>query len=89
MDIMNLKPKYNIGQKLIYIKSNFYGQKYGQKYDSVFCYPITIQAITIYENCIKYIDNDFNEIDELELVPYDSTIIGEHIINEIERNIDK
>lgn len=85
MDIMNLKPKYQIGQKLIYIKSS----SYNEKIDCITCYPVTIQAITIYENCIKYIDNEYNEIDELELVPYDSNIIGEYIINEIERNIDK
>ena len=85
MDTLNLKPKYRIGQKLIYIKSSIY---YGEL-NYISCFPITIQAITIYENCIRYIDNDFNEIDEEELVPYDVNIIGEHIINEIERNIDK
>lgn len=85
MDIMNLKPKYQIGQNLICIKSNFFHGKF----DFVACYPITIQAITLYEDCIKYIDDKYNEIDELELVPYDSTIIGQHIINEIERNMNK
>lgn len=85
MDIMNLKPRYNIGQKLIYIKSYFYEGKF----DFVSCYPVTIQAITIYENCIKYIDNDFNEIDEEELVPFNPNSVGEYVINEIERNIDK
>lgn len=85
MDIMNLKPKYQIGQKLIYIKSHFYNHKH----DGVSCYPVTIQAITIYENCIKYIDNDFNEIDEVELLPYNPNSVGEYVINEIERNIDK
>lgn len=82
MDIMNLKPKYNIGQKLIYIKSHYYGQKY----EGVTCYPVTIQAITIYENGIKYLDNDFNEIDEIDLVSYNSNILGEYILYEIERN---
>ena len=38
---------------------------------------------------INYIDNYPKEVAELELVPYDSNIIGEHVINEIERNIDK
>ena len=85
MDTMSLKPKYHIGQKLIYIKSHFYGSKF----DGVSCYPVTIQAITIYENYIKYIDNDFNEIDEVELIPYNPNSVGEYIINEIERNIDK
>lgn len=85
MDTMNLKPKYQIGQKLIYIKSHFYDTNF----ECVSCYPITIQAITIYENCIKYIDNEYNEIDEGELIPYDTNIIGEYIINEIERNIGK
>lgn len=85
MDTMNLKPKYQIGQKLIYIKPNSY---YGNL-DYIACYPVTIQAITIYENCIRYIDNEYNEIDEEELVPYDSTIIGQHVINEIERNMNK
>ena len=85
MDIMNLKPKYQIGQKLIYIKPNSY---YGNLY-CITCYPVTIQALAIYKNCIRYIDNENNEIDELELVPYDSNIIGEHIINEIERNMNK
>lgn len=85
MDIMNLKPKYQIGQKLIYIKSSSY---YGEL-DYISCFPVVIKAIAIYENCVRYIDNGNNEIDEEELVPYDSTIIGEHVINEIERNIDK
>ena len=85
MDTLNLKPKYQIGQKLICIKSNFYHGKL----DCINCYPITIQAITIYEDCIKYIDNEYNEIDEGELIPYDTNIIGEHVINEIKRNIDK
>lgn len=85
MDIMNLKPKYQIGQKLIYIKSS----SYNENLDCIACYPVTIQAIAIYENYIKYIDNESIEIDESELVPYDSTIIGEHIINEIEWSIDK
>lgn len=87
MDTMNLKPKYQIGQKLIYIRTHSYS--YLDKSDCVSCYPVTIQAITIYENCIKYIDNEDNEIDESELVPYDSNIIGEHVINEIERNMNK
>ena len=85
MDIMNLKPKYHIGQKLIYIKSSIY---YGEL-DYISCFPVVIQAITIYENCIKYIDNEFNEIDESDLVPYVDTSIGQRVINEIERNIDK
>ena len=85
MHTLNLKPKYQIGQKLICIKSNFYGSKF----DGVNCYPITIQAITIYENCIRYIDNEYNEIDEADLVPYVDTSIGQRVINEIERNIDK
>lgn len=85
MDTMNIKPKYNIGQKLIYIKSHFYGSKF----DGITCYPVTIQAITIYENGIKYIDNEFNEIDEVELLPYNPDILGEYVINEIERNINK
>ena len=85
MDIMNLKPKYQIGQKLIYIKPG----SYNGNLDCITCYPVTIQALAIYENCIKYIDNESIEIDESELVPYDSNIIGQHIINEIERNIDK
>ena len=82
---MNLKPKYHIGQKLIYIKSSIY---YGEL-DYISCFPVVIKAITIYEDCIKYIDNECNEIDEEELVPYDTNIIGEHIINEIEWSIDK
>ena len=85
MDTLNLKPKYQIGQKLVYIKSYFYNGKF----ERVSCYPITIQAITIYEDCIRYIDNEYNEIDEGELIPYDTNIIGEHVINEIERNIGK
>ena len=85
MDTMNLKPKYHIGQKLICITTNFY---FG-KLDCVNCYPILITAITIYEDCIKYVDDKYNEINEEELVPYDANIIGEHVINEIERNIDK
>ena len=85
MDTMNLKPKYQIGQQLICIKPAFYHGKL----DCINCYPITIHAITIYENCIKYVDNEYNEIDESELVSYDANIIGEHVINEIERNIDK
>ena len=85
MDTLSLKPKYQIGQKLICIKSNFYHGKL----DCINCYPITIQAITIYENCIRYIDNEYNEIGEEELVPYVDTSIGLRIINEIERNIDK
>ena len=85
MDTLNLNPKYHIGQKLIYIKSHFYGQKY----EGVSCYPVTIQAITIYENGIKYLDNDYIEIDEVELVPYNPNILGEYILYEIERNINK
>lgn len=85
MDIMNLKPKYQIGQNLICIKANFYHGKL----DCINCYPVTIQAITIYENCIKYIDNEYNEIDESELAPYNTDTVGEHVINKIERNIDK
>ena len=85
MDIMNLKPKYQIGQKLIYIKPS----SYNGNLDCIACYPVTIQAITIYENCIKYIDNEYNEIDEGELVPFNPNSVGEYIINEIERNIDK
>ena len=87
MDTMNIKPKYNIGQELIYIKTHSYS--YMGKFDCVTCYPVTIQAITIYENCVKYIDNEFNEIDEEELIPYNPSILGEYIINEIERNINK
>ena len=85
MDTMSLKPKYHIGQKLIYIKSSIY---YGEL-DYISCFPVVIKAITIYEDCIKYIDNECNEIDEEELVPYDTNIIGEHVINKIERNMDK
>ena len=86
MDTMNLKPKYQIGQKLIYIQSSIY---YGEL-DYISCFPVIIKAIVIYEDCIRYIPVKSNEeIDESELVPYDSNIIGEHIINEIERNIDK
>lgn len=85
MDTMNLKPKYHMGQKLICVIPNFYCGKL----DCINCYPIVIKAITIYEDCIKYIDDKYNEIDEEELVPYDSTIIGEHVINEIEWSIDK
>ena len=85
MDTLNLKPKYNIGQKLIYIKSYFYEGKF----DFVSCYPVTIQAITLYEDCVKYIDNVYHEIDEGDLVPYVDNPIGQRIINEIERNIDK
>ena len=85
MDIMNLKPKYQIGQKLIYIKSH----SYDGNFECVACYPVKIQAITIYENCIRYIDNEYNEIDESDLVPYVDTSVGLHVINEIERNIDK
>lgn len=85
MDTMNLKPKYNIGQKLIYIKPS----SYNGNLDCITCYPVTIQAITIYENCIKYIDNEFNEIGEIELVPYNANNVGEYIINEIERNINE
>ena len=85
MDTLNLKPKYHIGQKLIYIKSSIY---YGEL-DYISCFPVVIKAITIYEDCIRYIDNEYNEIAEEELVPYDPNIIGEHVINEIERNIDK
>ena len=85
MDTLTLKPKYQIGQYLICIKPNFYHGKL----DCINCYPVVIKAITIYENCIRYIDNEYNEIDESELMPYDANIIGEHIINEIERNIDK
>ena len=85
MDTLNLKPKYRIGQKLIYIKTYFYGNEF----DSVICYPITIQAITIYDDCITYLDLKFNEIDEKDILPYNPNIIGEYIINEIERNIDK
>ena len=85
MDTMNLKPKYQIGQKLIYIKSSIY---YGEL-DYISCFPVVIKAITIYEDCIRYIDNEYNEIAEEELVPYDPNIIGEHVINEIERNMNK
>ena len=85
MDTMNLKPKYHIGQKLIYITSYFYNGNF----ECVCCYPVTIQAITIYEDCIRYIDNGYNEIKEEDLVPYVDTSIGQYIINEIERNIDK
>ena len=85
MDTMNLKPKYHIGQKLIYIKSSIYYRELVY----VSCFPVVIKAITFYENCIRYVDNENNEIDESELTPYDSNIIGEHIINEIERNMNK
>lgn len=85
MDITNLKPKYQIGQKLICIKPNFFHGKL----DCINCYPVKIQAITIYENCIRYIDNEYNEIDESDLAPYVDTSVGLHVINEIERNIDK
>lgn len=84
MDTMNLKPKYSIGQKLVYIEPH----SYIGNFECVSCYPVTIQAITIYENCIKYIDNQYSEIDEEKLIPYDPNIIGQLIINEIERNID-
>ena len=85
MDTLNLKPKYQIGQKLVYIKSSIY---YGEL-DYISCFPVVIKAITIYEDCIRYIDNEYNEIAEEELVPYDPNIIGEHVINEIERNMNK
>lgn len=85
MDITNLKPKYHIGQKLIYIKT----YSYNENFECVCCYPVTIQAITIYENCIRYIDNEYNEINESDLAPYVDTSIGLHIINEIERNMNK
>lgn len=85
MDTMNLKPKYHIGQKLIYIKSSIYYRELAY----VSCFPVVIKAITFYENCIRYVDNENNEIDESELTSYDSNIIGQHIINEIERNIKK
>ena len=85
MDTMNLKPKYQIGQKLVYIEPH----SYNGNFECISCYPVTIQAITIYENCIKYIDNEYSEINEEKLIPYDPNIIGLHVINEIERNIDK
>lgn len=85
MDTMSLNPKYQIGQKLIYIKSSIYNGEL----DYISCYPIEIKGIIIYEDCVKYVNNEYIEIDELELVPYDSNIIGEYVINEIERNIDK
>lgn len=85
MDTMNLKPKYNIGQKLIYIKSHCYNANF----ECVACYPVTIQAITIYAKCIRYIDNEYNEINEEELIPYNPNSVGEYVIDEIERNIDK
>lgn len=85
MDILNLKPKYHIGQKLICITSNFYCGKL----DCINCYPIVVKAIIIYEDYIRYIDDKYNEIAEEDLVPYVDNPIGQHVINEIERNMNK
>ena len=85
MDTMNLKPKYQIGQKLICITSNFYCGKL----DCINCYPIVVKAIIIYEDYIRYIDDKYNEIAEEDLVPYVDNPIGQHIISEIERNMNK
>lgn len=85
MDILNLKPKYHIGQKLICITSNFYCGKL----DCINCYPIVVKAIIIYEDYIRYIDDKYEEIAEEDLVPYVDNSIGQHIISEIERNIEK
>ena len=86
MDTMNLKPKYHIGQKLVYIQSSTY---YGEL-DYISCFPVVIKAIVIYEDCIRYIPvKSTEEIDEADLTPYVDTSIGQHVINEIERNMNK